>query len=392
MSSCRLVRVFCKKEANKKVKALREDLELKEKDIEEKDTKLNTLLQDPFGVIKLLATQYFNLRRSIEEPSNVRTRQLTEEQAAAAKKAVAAVAKAEVNEIESFLLEEYGVDISKCYENNLDISDIENKLDIKYQLEKFITCCNANFVALLDAEETEFTTEINEDTITFTSNGATDTLTQKMTLNYFNAPYKKMIINGFINIGENAFTRWSDYLEEVVIDDSVVSIGNEAFYKCDTLTELDIGNSVKTIGNYAFAYCKLEEVDIPDSVEAIDNYAFKNCDVLKKVVIGNSVEAIGYYAFSDCKKLEEVDIGKSVKTIGDRAFFYCKLNKVNIPDSVKNIDDYAFYKCDILSEVIISDETAKILNPEWSSPSPEDEPVSSFYGSSKPVDFILPEV
>ena len=90
MSSCRLVRVFCKKENNQKVKALREELELKDTVIEEKDNKLNTLLQYPFSVIKLLATQYFNLRRSIEEPSNVRTRQFTEEQAAAVAKAAKA--------------------------------------------------------------------------------------------------------------------------------------------------------------------------------------------------------------------------------------------------------------------------------------------------------------
>ena len=36
---------------------------------------------------------------------------------------------------------------------------------------------------------------------------------------------------------------------------SVTSIGNDAFYKCSSLTSVTIGNSVTSIGNYAFYYC-----------------------------------------------------------------------------------------------------------------------------------------
>ena len=367
MTSGRLVRVLCKKETNQKVKALRKELVLKEKDIEEKDNKLNTLLQYPFSVIKLLATKYFNLRRSIEEPSNVRTRQLTEEQAADAAE--------EVSEIESLLLQEYGVDISICYDNNLDISDIEVESDIEDQLKKFIDCCYNNFVALLNAEEDKFTTEISEDTITFTSNEGTDTLTRKMTFKYYNGPYKKVIINGFINIGDDAFNYWIN-LEEVIIGDSVVSIGKDAFKRCYALTELDIGKSVKTIGKQVFAYC----------------------EALKKLVIGNSVETIGYRAFYYCTGLNEtLVIPDSVKTIGEvegeeekgEVFYRCNgLTKIVIGKSLETIGKFTFSYCYKISPVVISDETAKQLNPEWTSPGT----VSSFYGSSNPVEFILPVV
>lgn len=63
------------------------------------------------------------------------------------------------------------------------------------------------------------------------------------------------------------------YLEEVILADSVESIGIWAFDYCSSLTSLTIGNGVKTIGNYGIYNCtSLTSLVIPSSVESIGSY------------------------------------------------------------------------------------------------------------------------
>ena len=194
-------------------------------------------------------------------------------------------------------------------------------------------------------------------------------------------------------------------VKDLVIPDSVTTIGSSAFESCDSLTSVTIGNSVTTIGNSAFSSCaSLTSVVIPDSVTTIGNYAFYWCTSLTSVVIPDSVTTIGDWAFYDCKNLKyneydnayylgnennpylllvkakstsitsvtihkdtrfihssafydcyrltSVTIGNSVTTIGDRAFYYCyNLTSAVIPDSVTFIGAYAFYGCDSLRSI-----------------------------------------
>ena len=74
----------------------------------------------------------------------------------------------------------------------------------------------------------------------------------------------------------------------LVIGTSCTSIGNYAFYLCNSLTgSLTIPNSVTTIGNYAFYYCQNLNVSlvIPDSVTSIANSAFYSCSNLTAVYV-----------------------------------------------------------------------------------------------------------
>ncbi|MBQ4601273.1 MAG: leucine-rich repeat domain-containing protein, partial [Clostridia bacterium] len=77
---------------------------------------------------------------------------------------------------------------------------------------------------------------------------------------------------------------------------------------------------------------------------------------IKYVNIGDSVTSIGDYAFWRCTSLISVTISDSLTNIGDSAFGNCtSLESVTIPDSVTNICDEAFSYCSSLKNVYITD-------------------------------------
>ena len=129
-----------------------------------------------------------------------------------------------------------------------------------------------------------------------------------------------IIPNSVTSIGGWAFLGCTG-LTSVTIPNSVTSIGNYAFPECSGLTSVTIPNSVTSIGDGAFSLCSgLTSVTIPNSVTSIGSYAFEECTGLTSVTIPNSVTSIGNYAFRDCYGLTSVTIGSGVLSIGTNAF------------------------------------------------------------------------
>ena len=184
-------------------------------------------------------------------------------------------------------------------------------------------------------------------------------------------------------------------LAEVVIPNSVTSIGNCAFANCNALSNIAIPDSVTSIGNYAFSSCcSLSDIIIPDSVENVGNGAFQYCSLLECISIPESVICLNGNPFCnwngklEClsssfiyeddvlfnmkkseiisfrkQKIESYIIPDSVTSIGDSAFSGChSLSNIVIPDSVTSIGNYAFSSCCSLSGVIIPDSVTSIGN------------------------------
>ncbi len=139
-------------------------------------------------------------------------------------------------------------------------------------------------------------------------------------------------------------------LTKVTIGDGVTSIGQLAFDGCSNLTDITIGNSVTSIGYEDFYRCEsLERIVIPDSVTSIGYEAFRGCRNLTSVKIGNNVKSIDYSAFENCSNLTSVVIPDSVTSIGMGAFWGCdKLTSVTIGSGVTSMDSSVFAYCNNL--------------------------------------------
>lgn len=110
---------------------------------------------------------------------------------------------------------------------------------------------------------------------------------------------------------------------------------------------VEIPEGIKIIKNGAFKYNKnVKEVIIPDSVKEIESDAFAWCSNLTSVTLPGGLETISSSLFASCSKLKSVTIPDGVGAIFYDAFRGCgKLTEVTIPASVTYIDSNAFLYC-----------------------------------------------
>lgn len=167
-------------------------------------------------------------------------------------------------------------------------------------------------------------------------------------------------------IEHDAFNRNRKIAGQLIIPDTVTSIGSYAFFGCDKLTgDLSIPNGVTTISTFAFHGCTglTGTLTLPDTVTTIETKAFSGCSGLTKLVLSKKLKTIGENAFSSCSSLKgDLEIPEGVTTIGNSAFSSCTSldGKITIPGSIVSMGNHAFSSCSHVKSVEILDGVTRI--------------------------------
>lgn len=189
-----------------------------------------------------------------------------------------------------------------------------------------------------------------------------------------------------VYVGDSAFEGCP--LGEISLPDSLVSIGSESFDSCN-LTSVHIPKNVTEIGKAAFGQNLISEISvaeentsfevsdgvlfskdmtklvfvpvtrsgeyiIPDMVTHIGPMAFYYCDQLTDVIIPEGVTSIGEKAFVNCNRIVDMELPNSVTMVEEGAFSHCRaLANVKLPDELTAIEKYMFNGCYSLKKIQI---------------------------------------
>ena len=160
------------------------------------------------------------------------------------------------------------------------------------------------------------------------------------------------ILGNNLDVGEKINVVAGDIRSNVmniVLPDSLTSIGSMAFFGFDKVETVTIPDSVETIEIYAFGMCtSLKKIVLSQNLTSIDAKAFDKCASLQTLTV--SPANIKYTAndkmllSKDGKKLylaapaiKKVNIPKGVESLENEAMVSSYANEINIPATVKKM-------------------------------------------------------
>ena len=193
---------------------------------------------------------------------------------------------------------------------------------------------------------------------TFDGDGVQNGLTL---MKYIGASSEVIVPDGVTKLQYSTFSECRQLLTRVVLPDGLLSIPESLLNNCTNLKEVVIPESVTTIGNHAFFGCaSLEKINLPAGLTEISQSLLGGCTALSEITIPDGVTAIGDSAFQKCASLTEIVLPQGLRRIDGEAFFGCTgLSYIDIPDGLETAgnwiaDDSVQLRCSIGSSAAIA--------------------------------------
>jgi len=200
---------------------------------------------------------------------------------------------------------------------------------------------------------------------------------------------------------EVGYTPWETFIDQItsiVVETGTLSIGQDAFWGCDTLRTVTLPDGLLSIGRSAFLACsQLSNVVLPDSLTTIGETAFKQCFNLQEIVIPAGVKNIEQSSFAICTSLTGIlvdadnpyycndefgvlfnrdrsqliqapgmlsgaySIPETVKSVAFGAFDHClNLTEIVIPANVEQIGTSVFTNCAALTSIYFKGDAPQL--------------------------------
>lgn len=201
-----------------------------------------------------------------------------------------------------------------------------------------------------------------------------------------------IIPEGVTKVGDYCFYgQTEEGATEVKFPETLIEIGNNAFYGCYAFTSLNLPTNLKKIGDYAFAMLGdagcIEQVHFNDKLEYIGDCAFVGLYVKGALTLPSTVKHIGSRAFANATAITKFTFPRDLVELGENPLSNCtgvlnialengntafsiedeilysknfktlvlcpsgRRDPVTVHDGCEFIGDYAFYEVDDLEGI-----------------------------------------
>ena len=149
-------------------------------------------------------------------------------------------------------------------------------------------------------------------------------------------------------------------VEEVEVPEDIRSIGL-AFHRYDYLLKLKMHRRVMSVKDQAFFWCKsLSHVELSPRLLFISASMFEKCESLKTLCLPAGLETIQEKAFKGCKSLDSLLFPDTLLDVEKEAFAQTGITSIIIPLNIKKLGEKSFYDCQELRSITIESSNTSL--------------------------------